>query len=76
MLALSKSDSSRSSSSLCRGENETTHSPSAGTQGVISREHCSVSEQSTKDPHKAAWHHRPAAEFCGYPQEKHGVVST
>lgn len=58
MLALSKSDSSRSSSSLCRGENQTTHSPSTGMQGVISREHYSVSEQSTKDPHKTARHHR------------------
>lgn len=76
MLALSKSDSSRSSSSLCRGENQTTHSPSTGMQGVISREHCSVSEQSTKDPQKTARHHQPAAEFHGYPPEKRCVVST
>lgn len=35
MLALSKSDSSRSSSSLCRGKKQSTPSPSAGTPAVI-----------------------------------------
>lgn len=67
MLALSKSDSSCSSSSLCRGENQSTHSPSAGIPAATPRERRSAAEQTPKDLHKPAWDHRPAAELLGAP---------
>lgn len=71
MLALSKSDSSRSSSSLCRGENQSTHNPSAGIPAVTPKEHCSAVEQTPKDPHKPTWDHRPAAELLRVPSFPH-----
>jgi len=50
MLALSKSDSSRSSSSLCRGQKPSTRSPSAGIPAVTPRERRSAAEQTPPRP--------------------------
>lgn len=75
MLALSKSDSSRSSSSLCRGENQSTHSPSTGIPAVTPRQHRSAAEQTPKDPHKPAWDHQPAAELLRAPSFLHESTS-